>query len=307
MISVIYLSYFNKIIKKTFMKKTFWGVLCLVLFIIIFYEPKVVTDGVKTGIDLCLYRVIPSLMPFILITNIILNKNLGNVISRFFYPLLHKIYGVTKSGCFAMIISYMSGFPVGAGVISHLYETSHISKKEACHLMTYCNNCSISFTINYLGIYCLKECVDFKLLLLLIYAPPLITGFINRPFFQYTSCNPQKNNPKKNIISSTLLTLGKISVFVICFSIIVALLQNTSISYAPKFSILLEITTGLSEITRGILSPSVICTAVIGTVFGGFCTMFQAFSLIKNTVLKKYYIIGKMEQIIISALILIIF
>lgn len=277
------------------------------MIILIIIIPKTISDGIRCGINLCLHQVIPSLLPFILITNIMINYDSASALSKLFYPFLHKIFGVTKNGCFAVIISYLSGFPIGAKTIGQLYKTRQISKKEASHLMTFCNNCSISFAVNYLGLYCLKGSMDTITIILFIFAPPLLVGIINQFFFQYDTCIIINNNAKVNIVKSTLLTLGKISIYVICFCIIAQLLQLFSFIYKNQLLGILEITTGLSAITSGQLSFSILCSAFICCAFGGFCTMFQAFSFIEDNTIKKYYIYGKIEQCFILIVMLLIY
>lgn len=288
------------------MKKIMLSILCISSMIIILTFPASIIHGVKSGIELSLYQVIPSLFPFILIANIIISQNLTETISKLFYPLLHKLYGFSPNGCFAMVLSFLSGFPMGAKTISELHQSGRLSCPESAHLMTFCNNCSLSFAINYVGFSCLNSKVPTPKLLLFIYLPPLITGLINRFFFchEETSGNCHRNSA--GIIHPAVTAITKICVFVILFSTFVTLLQDWKIPYWRNISSLFEITTGLKNLTVfGIFQNTFFCV-VLATIFGGISTMLQCFSFITELSLKKYYLIGKLEQIFITIILFII-
>ena len=195
--------------------------ICIVIAIIILLEPQTVTTGVKKGIELSIYSVIPALFPFMLLTNYMISHNLCQYISYFFYPFLSKLFHISKNGCFAVLIGFTGGYPMGAKTINDLYERNLISCSEGCYLSTFCNNCSLSFLINYVIYSCLNNQIvmdgifplDTKGFIALVYLPAICVGIINRFFFKKeiisdksVSCSPKQSaNQTSVILSSTIL------------------------------------------------------------------------------------------------------
>lgn len=65
-----------------------------------------------------------------------MDKELGNMLSI----VLKKIYRFSSYGLYAIFMGFFCGFPMGAKVVSELYENHKISKEEAQALLAFCNN-----------------------------------------------------------------------------------------------------------------------------------------------------------------------
>lgn len=176
---------------------------CILIAIIILLEPQLVTTGIKRGIELSIYSVIPALFPFMLLTNYMIAHNLCQYISYFFYPVLSKLFSISKNGCFAVLIGFTGGYPMGAKTINDLYERNLIHSSEGQYLCTFCNNCSLSFLMNYIIYTCLNGHIgidgpfkiDTKTIIALVYIPAICVGMLNQIFFR------KNNAPKRNFQS----------------------------------------------------------------------------------------------------------
>lgn len=296
------------------MKKIFLTLLCTIAIFIILTSPELVTDGVRQGIKLNLYSVIPSLLPFMVLTNIMMKYNLCEYISYIFKPFFTKIFKVSSMGCFAIVIGFTCGYPMGAKIIGDLYKNKLISKSEAGYLITFCNNCSITFLLNYIVFNCLGAGIPLYMVLLLVYAPPILTGIVNQFLLKpditnnsYVNYTPDNTNP----IFSAVKSISILSVYIICFTVISGWVA--SISFLPQIlkcaiSGLTEITSGSHFITSTISNVFIKNLSILAcTVFGGFCIMFQSFEQLPDFSLKKNYIIGKLEQLAIYFVIFAIF
>lgn len=288
------------------MKKVLLTFLCIFAIVIILLSPQTVIDGVRTGIELNLYSVIPSLLPFMVLTNIMLKYNLCEYISCIFKPVLSKIFRVSSNGCFATIIGFTCGYPMGAKIIGDLYYNKMISKSEAVYLITFCNNCSITFLLNYVIYECLGSNFPVYIALILVYVPPIITGFINKYFFK-TDVNMKihqlKSTYTRNPIFAAVKSISILSVYIICFTVIAKCIETMNfIPYIIKCCIagLTEITSGANFIVSLIRDNTTRIFLVFAcTVFGGLSIMFQSFEQLPLKSLKKYYIFGKIEQLLI--------
>ena len=176
---------------------------------------------------ICLYSVIPSLLPFMLITNYMQAHNLCTTVSAIFYPIFNKLMSLSEYGTFALIIGFTSGYPMGAKIIGDLYSANNISFKEAKLLITFCNISSISFLINYVLNKCLNNCIPPWLIILFVYLPPLLTGLFNSCFIKFTNNNNTVHTESTfNSIHATFYSLAKLSIYIICFNILVNFIIN---------------------------------------------------------------------------------
>lgn len=289
------------------MKKIFLVIFSITLIFILITKSTVLVSGVRSGMLLCFYQVIPALLPMIFLTNFMQKENISYTISKIIYPILHGIFGVSPYGAFGLLTGFLCGFPVASKTINDLYISEKISKKEASYLMTFCNNCSISFGINYLGIYCLSGSIPTSKILLFLYAPPLITGIINQFFYHFSTFTTNNTCIEINIIKDTFNAMVKICFYVIGFTVLANIIFLLPLPYLKNITALLEITTGLSFLTRDGLTTSIIINVFICTVFGGLSSMFQCFSFLQTTPLKYYYIVGKMEQIAVLLILIYFF
>lgn len=288
------------------MKKILLTLLCITAILIILFSPQIVIEGVRTGIKLNLYSVIPSLLPFIVLTNIMLKYNLCECVSYIFKPILSKLFKVSSNGCFAIIIGFTCGYPMGAKIIGDLYSSQILSKSEAKYLITFCNNCSITFLLNYILYECLGTNLPIHTAFILVYGPPIITGFINR-FFLKTDIDiklhQRKTTYTQNPIFAAIKSIAVLSVYIICFTVLAKWIET--LQFLPN--IIKCCIVGFTEITSGtnyiisLISNNTLRIFLVFacTVFGGLSIMFQSFEQLRFKELKKYYIIGKLEQLIV--------
>lgn len=298
------------------MKRFFLTLFCGFAIFIVLFNPETMTNSVRYGIELNLYSVIPSLLPFMLLTNIMLKYNLCQYISYIFKPILSKLFKVSFAGCFAIIIGFTCGFPMGAKIIGDLYNAKQISKSESCYLITFCNNCSITFLLNYILFNCLGSEMSAYIVLMLVYLPPIITGIINKfAFKSYKStnfCDSNLSQPSNfNPFINTVKSLSVLSIYIIIFTIIANLIAQ--LTFVP--SLVKCVLAGITEITSGanyiaaskLNIPFRNYLVLASTVFGGFSIMFQSIEQVDDNHIKRYYVIGKLEQLLIFSILYFVF
>ena len=217
---------------------------------------------------------------------------------------------------FCRIIGFICGYPMGAKTISDLYIHKKISFSEAAYLVTFCNNCSLSFLLNYIFLNYLQNSFikntafinPALLCVILVYCPAFIVGTANRFLLKPDiTVNNSKAMPfTGNPILLSVKSLTTLSVYVICFNIMSRLLLTLPINATFK-SILCgvsEITSGTAIIFENISGNTVLCTYLIllFTVFGGISITMQSLSQICHSKLKVYYLVGKLESSVVFTL-----
>ncbi len=92
------------------------------------------------GLDLWYSNMIPILLPFMILSGIMIRMHLTEQFGSFAYPVVKPLFRVSRNVCYAMVMGFLCGFPMGAKTVADLYEQKKISLREAEYLLAFCNN-----------------------------------------------------------------------------------------------------------------------------------------------------------------------
>ena len=160
------------------MKKKFLiGFLSFVLLLFLFF-PQTTFLGAKNGLSLWLFTIIPTLLPFMIITNILVQINGDEYISSLLSPVTKRLLHISTSANYALIIGILCGYPMGAKAVSDLVSHNKITRKEGQYLLCFCNNASPMFIISFICYSSLGSIKFLPYILLPIYASMFICCFL---------------------------------------------------------------------------------------------------------------------------------
>lgn len=164
-------------------RKLIFSLTASVGFIILFFsDPSSMGDGVRNGLFLCGETVIPSLFPFMILSDFIVRSKLGNAVGRFFSPLTEKVFRLPGCSACAIIMSLIGGFPVGAKMISQLCEDNSLSPSQAKRMLWFCVNSGPAFVVGAVGATMLSNKKCGIVLFASQTLAALIIGFFSRFF-----------------------------------------------------------------------------------------------------------------------------
>lgn len=92
------------------------------------------------GLELWFSKMIPALLPFMILSGIMVRLNLTERMSMAIYPVVGPLYKVRKNVCYCMLLGFLCGFPMGAKVTGELRERGMLTQREAQYLLAFCNN-----------------------------------------------------------------------------------------------------------------------------------------------------------------------
>ena len=150
----------------------------LIAFSIILALDKSYSFVVLDGISLWLACVLPSLFPYFFITACLSNLNLTGKFCAKLSPLTTNLFKVNGSVGYAYFISLVSGYPVGAKMVSDLYIGKVISNNEAVRASALCSTSSPMFLISSVGAIMFKNSLFGILLFLSNVLSSMIIGII---------------------------------------------------------------------------------------------------------------------------------
>lgn len=92
------------------------------------------------GLELWFQKMIPTLLPFMILSGIMVRLKLTEKIAMIIYPVIRPVFKVRKNVCYTMLMGFLCGFPMGAKTVDDLYSRKMITRREAEYLLSFCNN-----------------------------------------------------------------------------------------------------------------------------------------------------------------------
>ena len=291
--------------------------LAITLFII---SPSACMDATSHGLHVWLVNVVPALFPFFILTRIIimLNQTSIPILDKFTTRCFH-----TQNAGLVYFLSLLSGYPVGAKIISSYYESGAIDKTTASKMFSFCSTSGPMFIIGTIGIGVFGNAKIGYILLL----GHIIGSFLNG--LLYRGKTTPQNTYHQNISKTTLNEIMFDSInsillvggYIIFASVIIELLQISSIlpslsnlicKITPfEYNAIYSFLCGMIEITNGLillggttigLNIKIILASII-IAFSGICIMLQSTAFLnKIGISKRTMFVQKITQAILSGL-----
>ncbi|MCD7835225.1 MAG: hypothetical protein LUG83_00900 [Lachnospiraceae bacterium] len=238
------------------------------------------------GLNLWYEKMIPTLLPFMIISGIMVRMNLTEMFTALIYPLVRPVFRVSKNFCYCMLIGFLCGFPMGARTVADMYERGSITHREAGLLLAFVNNIGPVYFTGFV-----LPLIERKLILPYVsgmYGIPLLYGILLR----YTVYKDINTSPLHNTRStdggllanidasinagvSNILTLGGYMILFNLFNMIPHIILGSP----PKIlSPIFEISGGLT-----LLGSSCPIYTLLILPFGGLSCIAQTYTCIKNT------------------------
>ena len=130
----------------------FFGFFVLFCLLLILKNPEVAVSYMNRGLLLCAKTVIPSLFPFMVISELIVRGGIGERLIRRTCKPLCRLLGFSDAGCCAWLLGILCGFPVGAKCTVLAYKSQRMDRAEAERLLSCSNIPSSAFLISAVGI-----------------------------------------------------------------------------------------------------------------------------------------------------------
>lgn len=301
--------------------------LLVYLIVLLLRYPILSLEYASTGLLLWFQKMVPTLLPFMILSGIMIRMNLTHKCAAMFHPLFRRLYGTSSNGTYTILMGFLCGFPMGARIVGELIESGKLTLKEGSRLLSFSNNIGpiyfLSFVVPALGIQ--RPLVPFCIM----YGVPLVYGiFVMRAVPSRTRRSgtlyrkntiaaqniaqtsdqafPQKKNmPLLAAIDASVVSgltgIGKLGGYMVFFNLL-------NIAFVPFrklppfllyfYNCILEITSGIDRC--GQFNPYLV---LILLPLGGFSCIAQTYSMIQHTDLSiRPYLFHKLAQTALTAL-----
>lgn len=124
---------------------------CLAALGLLLARSAEAAQAVRDGLALCAGSVIPALFPFLAVSGLLTALDAGASPAL---GLLARLLGCSRAGAKAFLLGLTGSYPVGARTVAQLYRRGGISRREACRLLLFSNNCGPAFILGVAGLGC---------------------------------------------------------------------------------------------------------------------------------------------------------
>ena len=249
--------------KKIFPKKILSVLITAALIFFLLTDPIHASEASAAGLLLWFNTLVPVLLPFFILSSLLIALDGVSYLTGFLYPVLHKIFGCSRNGCFCLAAGFLCGFPTGAKITGDLTRAGRISAEEGNYLLGFCNNVSPAF-LTRRG-----------------------RTFSSLPAEKKTSGSQISFKIADACIMNGLESILKLGCYIILFSMLARLLRGVPCPYPALTCALvgiLEITNGISLTAAQDLPFWLSFGLILGiSSFGGLSGMAQTQSMIQDS------------------------
>lgn len=313
--------------------------LILFLMISIIMDPVRSINSAKNGLSIWFNILLPSLLPFLVLSELLILSGFVKTFGKFLEPIMGTLFNIPGESSFPIIMSIISGYPIGSKLTCSLRNKNIITKNEGDRLITFSSTSSPLFILGTVLVGMLNSPHLKFLIIIPHYLGALTLGLLSnlysnrRKSYMNNRINIHKSN---SIDQGHNIYLGRIisesvkdgmnSMFligglVIIYSVIIDVFLDSHIIqlFIIKLSNLLKLNpkilegifAGIFEISIGVQKVaglnlnifSKICIINFIIAWGGFSIQSQVLSFIGQTdINSKLFVISKFFHGVFSTL-----
>lgn len=265
-----------------------FSVFCLLL---ILRNSELAIGYMTRGLLLCAKTVIPSLFPFMVLSELIVSGGLGEKLPRGITAPMQKIFDLPAAGCCAVLLGMVCGFPVGAKCAILAYDRGALTKEETEQVLLFSNNPSSAFLISAVGVSLWGNRAFGLSLYFTAIGVSLLTGFLYRVLrtkkeepphavdFPLSSSAPLKGaNLFTSAVRSATGSILLVCAYVVFFSTLVGTLNLVLGSFHLPQALQAAVFC-LFELSGGVNQAATLSNTAVGALLCAFATGWSGLSV----------------------------
>ncbi|MBY6036210.1 sporulation integral membrane protein YlbJ [Fictibacillus nanhaiensis] len=177
---------------KAYIKSVVMAASAIIIAFSIIIYPKETYMASVNGLKLWWDVVFPSLMPFFILSEVLMGFGVVHLIGVLFEPLMRPLFRVPGSGGFVWAMGISSGFPAGAKLTARLWHQKQITTVEAERLVSFTNCSNPLFMFSAIAVGFFHNAAIGIILAVSHYVGNIFVGLIMR--FHGIKQNPKQQN-----------------------------------------------------------------------------------------------------------------
>lgn len=256
--------------------------ICALIYALIYFSSSA-NQGAREGLRLCENIIIPSLLPILILTGIIIKSDCSKIFELLFGKFALAVLRLPECAAAAIVLGLIGGYPTGAVLTRELYLSKKISSDEAKRIMrfNFCGGCS--FIITAVGAVRYNNIKTGVLLYIINIFSSLLIAVIGARFAEKPTVSEQNNirtefsNAVIESVEISIKSILTMSAYIILFSSLAGMID------IPEFlTPVLEITNGIINTDKAL--PLHYCAMFLS--FGGICIHMQLMGILGDMKIK---------------------
>ena len=109
-------------------------------------------ESARAGLSLCAQMIVPSLLPFFILSSLLQQLGLPGILGRLLSPVTQKLFGIGGAGASALLLGVTGGYPLGADAVAWLRRSGALTREQAERALAFCNNSGPAFLVGAAGV-----------------------------------------------------------------------------------------------------------------------------------------------------------
>ena len=248
--------------------------------------PDAASGGAAKGLTICGEVIIPSLFPLTVMAGFLLLSGAADALSPLIGHMFGRLLRLPDKACVCIILSFISGYPVGGTMVRRLYDSGDIGRDAAERMLAYSVNAGPAMIILVVGKGLFGSTRAGALLYAVHIAASLIIGAALALFEPMPAVRTRRQNVNIGMadafvtsVCDACTAMLNICGTVVLFSCISAIATELIGSRACYFTAALEVTNGCIA-----LAPlgMPIVSALLG--FGGLSVICQVLTVTRGLI-----------------------
>lgn len=298
----------------TIRRKVLPLVLLLFMFFLLFFAPQV-TEQLKTSLLLCGQVIIPTLFPYMVLSEILVfclrETEPPKIVSR----ISERLLGVPGMALIPFLLGALCGFPIGVKAAVDLRRHGKIDDATLTQTLTFCNNTGPAFAVAGVGMGMFSSAKIGWTLYVIQLISALLCGFLFsflrfKDPYKKADLAPKITEREPNLIDA--IKRSSLSILYVSGTVLFFSALCSTIGHFVKNSVLLSFIYSFLEVSGAAsMAASLYAThpltallaACIAISFGGASVHIQASVFISDLpVSRKRYLAAKLFQAALSGL-----
>ena len=306
-----------KLTKKSALSATL-SLTLIICILLLALRPEIYLKSSLDGIKLWAITVTPSLLPFFFLTSLTASTGMISRVSAKTEKVMRKVFRCGGICSYVFLMSVLSGYPVGAKIISDLEKNGVISPDEATRTSTFCSTSGPLFIIGSVGTGMFGDKRVGYCIIIAHILSAVLCGITFR-FYGKTDLNKnfrptlkRSENILYDCVYSSVISVAVVGGFICVFYVFADMLFNLKITLPVET--LFTLITGNKEISKAFVAGLIECTrgckalsesvnplrvslACANVSFGGISVIFQSVAFLKSAKVKiSVFVLSKILQ-----------
>lgn len=269
---------------------------------VLLLDSQTAIDGTRTGLEICLNTVLPSLFPFVFLSSFVAASMISARIKWSYF--FSRVFRIPQGAEGILMTGLLGGYPVGAKCIGEAFDDKRLTDADARRMLVFCNAAGPAFIFGVTGNLFQEAWVPWLLWLIHLCSAFCMTRLLPANSNRSVHLKECRNPSITERLRQSVKVMSEICAWIILMRVVISFIQKWLLwRFTEPMQVFLS---GLIELSNGCILLNqiqntglrfILCSVLLG--FGGLCVALQT-GTTASSIDQRLYLPGKCVQAIIS-------